>query len=52
VQIAVVGKYIQLIDAYKSMYEALKHAGAANDCAVEITRVDAENIEKDGARNI
>jgi CTP synthase len=49
VQIAVVGKYIQLIDAYKSMYEALKHAGAANDCAVEITRVDAENIEKDGA---
>ena len=49
VQIAVVGKYIQLIDAYKSMYEALKHAGAANDCAVEVTRVDAENIEKDGA---
>ncbi len=49
VQIAVVGKYIQLIDAYKSMYEALKHAGAANDTAVEIVRVDAENIEKDGA---
>jgi CTP synthase len=49
VQIAVVGKYIQLIDAYKSMYEALKHAGAANDTAVEITRVDAEHIEKDGA---
>jgi CTP synthase len=49
VQIAVVGKYIQLIDAYKSMYEALKHAGAANDCAIEISRVDAENIEKDGA---
>ena len=49
VQIAVVGKYIQLIDAYKSMYEALKHAGAALDCAVEITRVDAEHIEKDGA---
>jgi CTP synthase len=48
-QIAVVGKYIQLIDAYKSMYEALKHAGAANDCAVEITRVDAEDIEKHGA---
>jgi len=49
VQIAVVGKYIQLIDAYKSMYEALKHAGAANDSAVEVLRVDAENIEKDGA---
>ena len=49
VQIAVVGKYIQLQDAYKSMYEALKHAGAANDCAVEIVRVDAEDIERDGA---
>jgi CTP synthase len=49
VQIAVVGKYIQLQDAYKSLYEALKHAGAANDCAVEIQRVDAEEIEKHGA---
>ena len=49
VKIAVVGKYIQLIDAYKSMYEALKHAGAAHDCAVEVLRVDAEHLEKDGA---
>jgi CTP synthase len=48
-QIAVVGKYIQLQDAYKSMYEALKHAGAANDCGVDIVRVDAEDIERDGA---
>jgi CTP synthase len=48
-QIAVVGKYIQLQDAYKSMYEALKHAGAANDCGVDIVRVDAEDIEHDGA---
>jgi CTP synthase len=49
VNIAVVGKYIQLIDAYKSLYEALKHAGAALDCAVEVLRVDAEQLEKDGA---
>jgi CTP synthase len=49
VQIGVVGKYIQLQDAYKSLYEALKHAGAANDAAVEIVRVDAEKIEKEGA---
>ena len=49
VQIGVVGKYIQLQDAYKSLYEALKHAGAANDCAVEIQRVDAEEIEEHGA---
>jgi CTP synthase len=49
VRIAVVGKYIQLQDAYKSLYEAIRHAGAANDCGVEIQRVDAEDIEKDGA---
>jgi CTP synthase len=48
VQIGVVGKYVQLQDAYKSLYESLKHAGAANDTAVEIVRVDAEKIEKDG----
>jgi CTP synthase len=48
VRIAVVGKYIQLTDAYKSLYEALRHAGAANDAAVEIVRVDAENIEQNG----
>jgi CTP synthase len=48
VTIAVVGKYIQLQDAYKSLYEALRHAGAAHDCAVNILRVDAEQIEKHG----
>jgi CTP synthase len=46
--IAVVGKYIQLQDAYKSLYEALKHAGAANDAYVNILRVDAEDIERKG----
>ncbi len=49
VRIGVVGKYIQLQDAYKSLYEALKHAGGANDSAVEIVRVDAGQIEKKGA---
>ena len=48
-RIAVVGKYINLQDAYKSLYEAIKHGGAANDTAVEIIRVDAEDIERDGA---
>jgi CTP synthase len=48
-QIAVVGKYIGLQDAYKSLYEAIKHGAAANDSAVEIVRVDAEDIEHDGA---
>ena len=49
IRIAVVGKYIELQDAYKSIYESLTHAGAANDTRVTIDRVDAEAIEKDGA---
>jgi CTP synthase len=48
VRIGVVGKYIELQDAYKSIYEALTHAGAANDTKVDIVRVDAEAIEKAG----
>jgi CTP synthase len=44
-KIAVVGKYIDLQDAYKSIYESLTHAGAANDCGVEILRIDSEEIE-------
>ncbi|MCP5556234.1 MAG: CTP synthase [Verrucomicrobiaceae bacterium] len=47
-RIGVVGKYIELQDAYKSIYEALTHAGAANDCKVDIVRIDAESIEKAG----
>jgi CTP synthase len=52
VKIAVVGKYIQLTDAYKSLYEALAHAGAAHDCKVEIARVDAEDVEKHGPEKL
>lgn len=44
VRIAVVGKYISLQDAYKSIYESFTHAGAANDCRVEVVRVDAEAL--------
>jgi len=47
--IAVVGKYVELQDAYKSIYEALCHAGGANDCGVDLKIVDAEEIEADGA---
>ena len=46
-RIAVVGKYIQLQDAYKSIDEALRHGGLANDAKVEIKRVDAEQLTKD-----
>jgi len=48
VKIAVVGKYINLQDAYKSIYESFTHAGAANKCAVDIVRIDSEKIEKNG----
>ena len=47
--IAVVGKYIELQDAYKSIYESLIHAGAHHDTKVEIIRVEAEAIEDCGA---
>jgi len=46
VRIAVVGKYIELQDAYKSIYEAIRHGGIANDCSVEIRRVESEKLEK------
>ncbi len=44
-KVAVVGKYIDLQDAYKSIYESLTHAGAANDCGVEILKLDSEDFE-------
>ncbi len=46
VKIAVVGKYIQLQDAYKSIYEALIHGGIANDAGVIIKKVSAERLDK------
>ncbi|MBL4574568.1 MAG: CTP synthase [Opitutaceae bacterium] len=51
-KIGVVGKYIELKDAYKSVYESLTHGGIANDCAVEIIRLDAEDLEKDGGLEV
>lgn len=47
-RIGVVGKYVQLNDAYKSVYESVIHGGIANDCGVDIDKIDAEDIEKDG----
>src|SRR5258706_2143906 len=48
VRIGVVGKYIELQDAYKSVYEAIIHGGVANDCGVDIQKLDSESIEGDG----
>ena len=49
-KVAVVGKYIDLQDAYKSIYESLAHAGIGNDCSVKVVRVDSEDIESEGAK--
>ena len=46
VRIAVVGKYIDLQDAYKSIYESLTHAGASEDCRIELQLVDAESLQE------
>ena len=48
VSIAMVGKYVDLTEAYKSLSEALVHAGIHTDTRVEICYVDAEAIEKNG----
>jgi CTP synthase len=52
VAIAVAGKYIELQDAYKSIYESLIHAGAHHDTKVRIVRVDTEEVEQRGAREV
>ncbi|MFT5906007.1 MAG: CTP synthase [Cryomorphaceae bacterium] len=48
VNIAVVGKYIELQDAYKSIYESLTFAGAHHDTRVIVHRIDAEKIATEG----
>ena len=52
VRIGVVGKYIELQDAYKSVYEAIIHGGVANDCGVEIEKIESEEIEKFGPEKV
>ena len=48
VRVAMVGKYMDLLDAYKSLNEALKHAGLQTLADVQIDYIDAEDIERDG----
>jgi CTP synthase len=50
VEIALVGKYVKLHDAYLSVHEALKHAGIVAGCSVGVRWVDAENMTLDEAR--
>ena len=48
VKVGFVGKYVQLVESYKSLNEALLHGGIANDCRVEIKHIDSEDLEKQG----
>ena len=52
VEIALVGKYVKLRDAYLSVHEALKHAGAHQGCRVLVRWVDAENMSYDEAAEL
>ncbi len=47
--IAIVGKYVNLKDSYKSLNEALIHGGIANHCRVNLNYVDSEAVQKEGA---
>ena len=48
VRIGIVGKYVHLRDAYKSLHESLVHGSLANDCRVEFDYLDSETIEEKG----
>ncbi|GIV32686.1 MAG: CTP synthase [Chitinophagales bacterium] len=49
VKIGLVGKYVELQDAYKSILESLTHAGAANECKVIIESIHSEKLTEDNA---
>lgn len=52
VKIAIVGKYVDLTESYKSLNEALMHGGIANSAAVDLLFVDAEEIEENGTEKL
>lgn len=52
IAIAVVGKYAEHRDAYKSIYESLDHAGIANHAQVRVQRIQAEEVEREGPERL
>ena len=52
VRIGVVGKYVHLRDAYKSLHEALVHAALANDVKVDLEYIDSEQVEREGVEKL
>ena len=51
VRVAIVGKYVELEDSYKSLREALTHAGVANDLRVNVTWIESENLMRENYEN-
>jgi CTP synthase len=49
IRIGFVGKYVSLVESYKSINEALVHGGVANECGVDIEHIDSEEIEAKSA---
>lgn len=47
IKVGLIGKYVELQDAYKSIYEALIHAGAVNECKVEVVNIHSEFVNED-----
>ena len=52
VKVAIVGKYVDLKESYKSLNEALLHGGIANDCKVTLSFVDSQDVENQGASKL
>ena len=52
VKIGLVGKYIELQDSYKSIHEAFIHAGAVNDCKVDIKYIHSEDINENNYQEL
>ena len=52
ITIAIVGKYVDLTESYKSLNEALRHGGIPNDCRVTLEFIDSEKIHENNCREI
>ena len=52
IDVALVGKYVELQDAYKSILESFVHAGAANECRVKVHTVHSERLDENNAGEI
>ena len=52
ITIAIVGKYVNLTESYKSLNEALRHGGIPNDCQVNLKFIDSETIDENNCKKV